>query len=53
MAVRQQKFLQLVIGSLAVSTRRAYAQAWQEFLESGARKRSVEEGQGRRAEDVI
>ena len=53
MADRQSRFLALVIGSLAASTRKAYAQAWQEFTDSGAVKREVEEGLWRRSEDVI
>ena len=53
MADRQQRVLRLVMGSLAVSTRRAYAQVLQEFLESGARRRSVEEGLWQRTEDVV
>ena len=53
MADRQQRVLRLVMGSLAASTRRAYTQAWQEFLDSGARRRSIEEGLWQRTEDVV
>ncbi|XP_078515088.1 uncharacterized protein LOC144773887 [Lissotriton helveticus] len=47
---RRDRVLQLVVGSLAVSTRTAYELAWKEFLESGAGWRAPG---WRRSEDVV
>ena len=43
MANRHKRLLRLVVGSLAHSTRWAYAQAWLEVLESGAQQRGTDE----------
>ena len=51
-ASRHKRVFQLVVGSLAASKQRSYAQSWQEFVQSGAKRRGNDE-LWRRTEDVV